>query len=134
MSLNWKTPSFFVILPVFNEEFHLAATIKQLISIPQLEILLVNDFSTDSSLKIAEGFNINCINNSFSKGRDGAIFSGFTYYLTQAQKDWLITFDADGQHSIDFFKFINNDSKTETHILFFYGNPAAPCQHWFCYD
>ena len=49
-----KTPDISIIVPIYNSEKYLAQTIESIInqSIDNIEILLVNDGSTDSSLEI----------------------------------------------------------------------------------
>lgn len=56
--MNTKSPLISIILPVFNGEEFLAQSIKSCLaqSYRNIELLIVNDCSTDSSLEIAESF------------------------------------------------------------------------------
>ena len=53
-----KTPDISIIVPIYNSEKYLAQTIESIInqSIDNIEILLVNDGSTDSSLEICNKY------------------------------------------------------------------------------
>lgn len=110
MSINRIPQKCFVIIPVYNEQYHLAKILKDLSSIENIEILIVNDHSTDNSVMIASNHKVNCIDNFCGKGRDGAILTGLNYYLKQQPKEWIVIFDADGQHPTDFLNHITEES------------------------
>lgn len=90
-----------VIVPVYNEadviENVLANLKKELavLNLEAYEIMVVNDCSTDATLeKISRITEIKIINQPYNKGNGAALKIG----ARQAQFDWILTFDADGQH------------------------------------
>lgn len=93
MAINSKTLT--LILPALNEENTLRVLLPQLIKLlPEAEILVVNDGSTDHTKSISADFPITLINHPYPKGNGAAIKSG----ARAAKRDILIFMDADGQH------------------------------------
>lgn len=92
-----------VILPIFNEEGSIEATILRIEEMLRplnwdVEILIVNDGSTDKTLKIAEHLrtsneSIQIVNLARNSGHMAALTAG----LDLAQGRWVVTIDGDGQ-------------------------------------
>lgn len=85
-----------VILPCRNE----AATLKGLLPrlrqvLPEAEILVVDDASTDGSAAACAAKGVRCIRHPYQQGNGAAIKSG----ARAAQGDVLVLMDADGQHN-----------------------------------
>lgn len=89
-----------ILIPVFNEEKMIEKVITDL-SKSFKNIIVVNDGSTDSSRKILEKMNVTVLNHSINLGQGAAIFTGFRYIENLENIEAVVTFDADGQHSID---------------------------------
>jgi len=93
-------PKLSIIIPNFNDGEALPGVINSLIkelAENQLsyEIIVVNDGSTDQSKEILQRDNrIRLINHPYNKGYGASLKTG----AKNAQYDWLIFFDADGQH------------------------------------
>ena len=84
-----------VILPVKNEEASLGDVLGRIRSLlPECEIVVVNDGSTDSSGDIANQHADVVITHPISMGNGAAIKSG----ARNASRDILVFMDADGQH------------------------------------
>ena len=64
-------------------------------------IIVVNDGSTDSSRNILEKMNVTVLNHSINLGQGAAISTGFRYIEHLENVEAVVTFDADGQHSIE---------------------------------
>lgn len=85
-----------LIIPAYNEEASLCATIQMLRSQPY-DFVLVNDGSTDRTLQIAREMDAPVINLPFNQGLAGAFTAGMQYALAHNYA-CAMQFDADGQH------------------------------------
>lgn len=96
-----------VIIPVYNE----AGTIKNVITnlkkelaglnLANYEIMAIDDVSTDNSLEILKKIaDIKIIKHPYNKGNGAAVKTG----LRHAKFDWILIFDADGQHKTEDIK------------------------------
>jgi glycosyltransferase involved in cell wall biosynthesis len=74
-------------------------------------VLVVNDASSDKTKQMAESAGAIVINHKDNKGYDGALNSGFKW-AEELDCDGVITFDADGQHSVKILsQYINHLEK-----------------------
>lgn len=70
--------------------------------VPAEQILVVDDASKDATRSICDRFSITCTAHEINKGKGRALCTGFDYIMAQWQSiNWIITMDADGQHSPD---------------------------------
>jgi len=84
-----------IVIPARNEAaslIDLLPSLKQLL--PEAEIIVVNDGSTDDTYAICEKNSIRTINNPYGKGNGAAIKAG----ADAASGETIIFMDADGQH------------------------------------
>jgi glycosyltransferase involved in cell wall biosynthesis len=90
-----------IILPMYNEEKSIKNVLDNLPINDSIEIIVVNDHSTDNSLaeinKAKAYKSIQIINHSTNKGYGAAILSG----IENAKGEIIVTMDSDGQHSPD---------------------------------
>ena len=97
----------YILIPLFNEAEVIESLIDKL-SAKFQNIVVVNDGSTDHSQTILEKLDIHLINHAINLGQGSAISTGFKYiYTTDAEA--LITFDADGQHSVEDAEIFANE-------------------------
>jgi glycosyltransferase involved in cell wall biosynthesis len=91
-----KDYEFSIILPVFNERSSLASLLERLraLCLPNAEIILVDDGSSDGSARLAEGKPVRVISHPYNIGNGAAIKSG----IRAARGKVLILMDSDGQH------------------------------------
>ena len=91
-----KDYEFSIILPVFNEGSSLASLLERLraLCLPNAEIILVDDGSSDGSARLAEGKPVRVISHPYNIGNGAAIKSG----IRAARGKVLILMDSDGQH------------------------------------
>ena len=84
-----------IVLPAKNESGAIGLTIKKIHQLNFVdEIIVVNDGSTDNTLKVAESAGAIVISHPYSKGNGAAIKTG----ARNATGDIIVFMDADGQH------------------------------------
>jgi glycosyltransferase involved in cell wall biosynthesis len=87
-----------VIIPVLNEEKTLRGVILGIrTSLPQADILVVNDGSTDSTGNIAREEGVLILEHPYNMGIGATMQTGFLYALRNGY-DIAIQVDGDGQH------------------------------------
>ncbi|MFX0027072.1 MAG: glycosyltransferase family 2 protein [Candidatus Hermodarchaeota archaeon] len=90
-----------IILPLFNEEKTIRGVLESLPNHKSIEVIVVNDKSTDNSLeeiKLVQSYrNIKLINHQINKGYGAAIMTG----IKHAKGKVIVSMDSDGQHSPD---------------------------------
>ena len=83
-----------IVIPAKNEQNGLKELLPELLKYKPVEIIVVNDGSTDDTEEVCEQFGVTVINHAYSKGNGAAIKTGARY----AQSDTIVFMDADGQH------------------------------------
>jgi glycosyltransferase involved in cell wall biosynthesis len=93
-----------IIIPAYNEEGALKDLLPKVIEYCRqmnCKLILVNDGSKDTTGKILDEFAhedfVTVIHNKVNAGYGGAIKNG----IKKAETDYIITFDADGQHLLE---------------------------------
>ena len=108
----------YILIPVFNEE----ASIRNVVSglQPYFEnIVAVNDGSTDGTQNILNSLNVISIEHPINLGQGAAIATGLEFIKSLDGAFAAITFDADGQHSVDDAKnFASEIMKTKVDVIF----------------
>ncbi|RJO61591.1 MAG: glycosyltransferase family 2 protein [Dehalococcoidia bacterium] len=85
-----------VLLPAYNEEASIGETIKSIRQLyPNFEVLVVDDGSTDQTMRIAVEAGANVWPHPYNIGNGAAVKTG----LRCASGDWVVMMDADGQHN-----------------------------------
>lgn len=98
-----------IIIPAFNEELNIE---KVLSKIPKnlsnkLQVILVDDGSTDKTCEIAHSYNCKVLSHSMNKGYGAAIKTGLKYCI-KWNYDIVLILDGDGQHDPnEIYKFID---------------------------
>jgi glycosyltransferase involved in cell wall biosynthesis len=86
------------IIPAFNEEGSLGQVIAEIrASEPDLEIVVLDDASTDSTVRVAGSAGVPVVRLPFNVGIGGAVQTGYQYALEHGF-DVAIQVDGDGQH------------------------------------
>lgn len=84
-----------IVLPAYNEEQSIGLTIKAIRELyPEIEILVVDDGSTDQTRDEAITAGANVMKHPYNIGNGAAIKTGLRY----ASGEWVLMMDADGQH------------------------------------
>ncbi|MEK6647387.1 MAG: glycosyltransferase family 2 protein, partial [Candidatus Firestonebacteria bacterium] len=97
-----------IVVPAYNEEFNLASTIEAIFKANNkighlINILIVNDGSTDNTLQVADNLslkytNIKVLHHKFSKG----LGTAFTTALILSEGDFFCLIPGDNQITQDY--------------------------------
>lgn len=91
-----------LIIPAYNEEESLKATIDSLCGLPSgIDFLVVNDGSKDGTVRVCRDNHYPFLDLSTNLGLAGALQAGMKYAYRH-DYDCAIQFDADGQHLPEF--------------------------------
>ena len=93
-----KYPSISIIIPLYNEEKSIVDVINRIPNHYNREIIIVDDGSTDDSIKRVNKIpnkNIKIIQHEYNRGYGAAIQTG----IKNAKGDIIVTLDSDGQHN-----------------------------------
>jgi glycosyltransferase involved in cell wall biosynthesis len=105
-NLNSQQPikKLIIYLPAFNEAENIEGVIKdlprQLNGVEQIEILVVDDGSTDETAQKAKGLDVTVISHHRNRGL-GIAFRTAVKYALKNEADVVISIDADGQFDPD---------------------------------
>jgi glycosyltransferase involved in cell wall biosynthesis len=88
--------SIYVILPAYNEATVIVTTIKDLLS-KEFNIVVVDDGSTDDTELLVRKLPVFYLKHLINLGQGAALQTGIDFAIKR-NADFVITFDADGQH------------------------------------
>jgi glycosyltransferase involved in cell wall biosynthesis len=88
-----------VLILAYNEEKTILDVIEETrIDLPEADILVVNDGSTDKTKSLLKGRkDIVVLHHPFNMGIGGAIWTGFNFF-SRNEYEYLVRIDGDGQH------------------------------------
>ena len=97
--INWPHDTR-ILIPSYRSAAQLKRFVAALLTVvPKDHILVVDDASKDGTYEFCQQEGINCIRHSVNKGKGAALKTGFAYFAGDAGVRWILTMDADGQHS-----------------------------------
>jgi len=88
-----------LIIPVFNEAAVIAQVVRAGLA-ACTRVVCVDDGSTDRSAVLARQAGATVVRHPFNLGQGAALQTGMQYALEATDAEYLITFDADGQHQV----------------------------------
>lgn len=95
-----------VVIPAFNEEGSIASTVEELRRVaPQLDYVVINDGSTDSTKHICQSRHYPLIDLPVNLGLSAAFQTGLRY-ARREHYDAAVQFDADGQHRPEYLSVL----------------------------
>lgn len=98
MGYNEKKNITLIVIPAFNEQKHIADVVSKIRNLPlPVDILVVDDSSTDATAHIAKSKGAKVISLPFNMGYGASLQTGFKY-ATENKYEYIIHLDADGQH------------------------------------
>lgn len=86
-----------VIIPAYNEEgaiYQVLDNFKKNNLFEKYEVVIVDDGSTDDTVKIASNYPVKIVTHEVNKGYGASLKSG----IRKSQGDLILTMDSDGQH------------------------------------
>jgi glycosyltransferase involved in cell wall biosynthesis len=87
-----------VVMPAWNEAAVIGDTVTELLAVvPDVDLLVVDDGSTDNTVRVAEAAGARVLRLPFNLGVGGALRAGFKY-AWESGYEQAIQVDADGQH------------------------------------
>lgn len=93
-----SSPRILVVIPAWNEEQALPAVLEEVAAVlTEVDVLVVNDGSTDSTSKVARGSGAAVLDLPINLGVGGAMRAGFRFALARGY-DVVVQLDGDGQH------------------------------------
>ena len=91
-----------IIIPAYNEEGNIERTVNNIKeNAPEFDYVIINDCSTDNTLKICRENGYNYINLPVNLGIGGAVQTGYIYARDNGY-DCAVQVDGDGQHDAAF--------------------------------
>jgi glycosyltransferase involved in cell wall biosynthesis len=88
-----------IVIPLFNEATVIGSVIEEL-SRGFAHIVCVDDGSTDGSVEAARAAGARVIRHPYNLGQGAALQTGIEYACAQPGAEYIVTFDADGQHRV----------------------------------
>jgi glycosyltransferase involved in cell wall biosynthesis len=85
-------------VPAYNEGAALAGVLEELMPLPY-RVIVVDDGSSDDTSAQAARFDVCLLTHVWNLGQGAALGTGISYALTLPETRYVLTFDADGQHS-----------------------------------
>ena len=121
-----------IVMPAYNEAEALTANLPSILEFCQkhgIQLIVVNDGSRDNTAQVLEQHrghpNLTLARHKLNRGYGGAIKSG----MLAATTAYVITMDADGQHSLDdVLKLYNSARETDADMVV--GRRTGP-SHWY---
>lgn len=88
-----------IIIPAYNEERNISRVIRGVReTVGKIEIVVVNDGSTDKTEEKALSLGATVVNHPFNMGVGVALQTGYKYALSN-NYNWVVQMDGDGQHN-----------------------------------
>lgn len=108
-----------VIIPTYNESRAIADLINRIIKLG-LEVIIIDDGSTDETVRIATASGAKVLANLSNLGKGASLIKGYNFAF-QHGYDAVISMDGDGQHSPnDLLAFIQKAESSQS--VLFVGN------------
>ncbi len=93
-----------VIVPAYNEAENIVHVVKSMMEqAPQYDYLIVNDGSTDDTLKLCSEEKFTYLDLPINMGIGGAVQAGYIYAYKN-QYDIAVQMDGDGQHDVAYLE------------------------------
>lgn len=87
-----------IVMPAHNEEKNIKEVIEEIKrDLPDIDLVVINDASTDKTEEIVKQNNVTCISLPFNLGYSLAVQTGIKY-ARDNKYDYVLQMDADGQH------------------------------------
>jgi glycosyltransferase involved in cell wall biosynthesis len=95
-----QTDDVWLVIPLYNEESVIGDVVREARRTFR-HVVCVDDGSSDASADRALGAGAVVVRHPVNLGQGAALQTGFEYTLSVPSMQWVVTFDADGQHQVD---------------------------------
>lgn len=95
---SFDRPDVCVVVPAFNEGAALAGVLEELSRHPY-RVIVVDDGSGDNTAAQAARFDVCLLRHVWNLGQGAALATGIMYASALPETRYIVTFDADGQHT-----------------------------------
>ncbi len=90
----------YVVIPLYNEASVIAAVVRDVMTVFS-NVVCVDDGSSDDSAMAARAAGAHVVQHPINLGQGAALQTGIDYALQDPTINYVITFDADGQHRVE---------------------------------
>lgn len=94
-----RRPEAAIVIPLYNEATVIGGVIDELLQ-HFVHVICVDDGSSDDSAAVAEAAGARVIRHPHNLGQGAALQTGIAYARELPGIEYLVTFDADGQHRV----------------------------------
>lgn len=94
-----RRPDAWFVIPLYNEATVISGVVSELLEHVD-HVVCVDDGSTDDSAAVAEQAGARVIRHPHNLGQGAALQTGIAYARVQPGAEYVVTFDADGQHRV----------------------------------
>lgn len=106
-----------IIIPAYNEEENIGSVLDEISNLNlDLDIVVINDGSTDKTKEVVEMKNIKVISHPFNLGYGAALQTGFKY-ASKNKYEYIIQFDGDGQHYGKYIEDMKNEMEKDEYDI-----------------
>jgi len=124
----------FIQIPCLNEEYTLRDTLndlpKKIAGIDEIQILVIDDGSTDRTLKVAKNWGVNhFVIHKENKGLASAFRSGIAYCLDNGA-DIIVNTDGDNQYKASYIKDITAPIIDQSFDIVIGSRPISEINHF----
>lgn len=93
-------PNAWVVIPLYNEASVVGGVIESLLA-HFANVVCVDDGSADGSAEVARRAGATVVQHPVNLGQGASLQTGITFALGHPSCEYIVTFDADGQHRIE---------------------------------
>ena len=113
-----KIDKILFVIPAYNESANIGQVLNEIKKdVNYADILVIDDCSNDNTKEIVESNGVRCITNVFNMKYAMAVQTGIKYAF-ENNYDYVIQFDADGQHiAKEAEKLYHHDKKNDCDIV-----------------
>jgi glycosyltransferase involved in cell wall biosynthesis len=102
---------------VYNESTMIGRTVSDLLN-EFSHVVCIDDGSTDGSGDIARAAGATVLRHAVNQGQGAALQTGFDYLLRHTHAQYVVTFDADGQHVVtDAVRMVESARETGVDVV-----------------
>lgn len=107
----------FIIVPCYNESSMIRKTVGLLLAL-DYNVVVVDDGSSEDCRSLLQGMKVYYLRHKINLGQGAALQTGFDFAITHGA-DYIISFDADGQHEInDICQLVENSKAYNVDVVF----------------